>query len=113
MSEEEWREAEAIVRRALAARSRGVRRQIGIFLQLLDVVSFVRHGRPIAGLPAAQRTRLLESLGRSRLLLMRRGIWGVRTLAFMGYYARPRAAEGIGYRASAAGWAARQSSVQG
>jgi hypothetical protein len=103
-----WREAEAIIRRALSSRPTSVRRQIGVFLLLLDLVSLVRHRRRLAGLTLPERGRLLESLSKSRLLLLRRGIWGVRTLAFMGYYARPAAAEAIGYRASLSGWTARR-----
>lgn len=106
-----WRDAEAIMARALAARPAGVRRQVGLFLRALDVVSIVRHGRPLTALGPAERTRLLESLSQSRLLLLRRGVWGLRTLAFMGYYARPEAAQAIGYRASAAGWDARPRGV--
>lgn len=105
----DWRVAEAIIARALAARPPAVRRQIGFFLRLVDVFALVKHRRRLATLAPRERTRLLESLARSRLLLLRRGVWGVRTLAFMGYYARRDAAPAIGYRASAAGWDARQS----
>src|SRR5438094_7118958 len=71
LGDEQWREAQLIIGRALSARPASVRRQIGLFLRVLDVVSLVRHGRPLAGLPAAEATRLLESLSRSRVLLMR------------------------------------------
>jgi hypothetical protein len=107
LSENEWRDAAAIIARALASRPAGVRRQLGAFLRALDVVAFIRYGRSLRAASPEQRTALLESLARSRLLALRRGVWGVRTLAFMGYYARPAAARAIGYRASAAGWAAR------
>ena len=108
LSDVEWREVASIITRAIAARPSGVRRQLGAFVRALDVVAFVRHGRGLRGLSAAERTALLESLSRSRVLALRRGVWGVRTLAFMGYYARPEAARAVGYRASAAGWAARR-----
>lgn len=107
LAENEWQEAQAIIARALALRPPKVRRQIGRFMRVLDVTSFVRHGRTLSALPVGDATRLLESLSRSKLLLLRRGVWGVRTLAFMGYYARAEAARAIGYRASAAGWSAR------
>jgi hypothetical protein len=109
LSDDEWRNAAAIIARALASRPAGVRRQIAAFLRALDVVAFIRYGRGLSAASAEQRTALLESLSRSRLLALRRGVWGVRTLAFMGYYARPEAARAIGYRASAAGWTARPS----
>ena len=107
LGDDQWRAAEAIVARALASRSPAVRRQVGLFLRVLDGLSLLRHRRRLAALPPNERTRLLESLSRSRLLLIRRGVWGLRTLAFMGYYARLEAARSIGYRASAAGWEAR------
>lgn len=104
LNDDEWRNAASIIARAIAARPAGVRRQLGVFLRALDLVAVVRYGRGLRALSAAQRTALLESLSRSRVLALRRGVWGVRTLAFMGYYARPEAARAIGYRASAAGW---------
>jgi len=113
LSDNEWREAAAIIAGAIAARPPGVRRQLGLFVRALDLVSFVRHGRGLRTLSAADRTALLESLSRSRVLAIRRGVWGVRTLAFMGYYARPQAASAIGYRASAAGWTARRGALAG
>jgi hypothetical protein len=105
LSDDEWTDAAAIIARAIAARPAAVRRQLGLFLRALDLVALVRHGRGLRSLSAAKRTALLESLARSRVLALRRGVWGVRTLAFMGYYARPAAARAIGYRASPAGWA--------
>jgi len=108
LDDEEWREAQSIIARALAARPASVQRQIGLFMHVLDVASLVRYGRPLAALPVAHATSLLEALSRSRLLLVRRGIWGARTLAFMGYYARAEAARAIGYRAAAAGWTAHR-----
>jgi len=107
LTEAEWHDAQTIVARALAARTAKVRRQLALFMRVLDARSFVRHGRRLSDLSAADATRLLESLSRSKLLLLRRGVWGVRTLAFMGYYARAEAARAIEYRASPAGWSAR------
>src|SRR6266516_2934251 len=73
LDDEQWREAQLIMGRALSARPASVRRQIGLFLRVLDVVSFVRHGRPLSALPPGEATGILETLSRSRLLLMRRG----------------------------------------
>ena len=108
LSDDEWREAQAIIDRALTKRSPTVRRQIALFMLLLDGMSAVRNRRRFTALPAADATQLLEALSRSKLLLLRRGVWGVRTLAFMGYYARANAARAIGYHATATGWAARR-----
>ena len=108
LTDEEWTSADEIISRALAARPASIRRQIGLFLRIVNVLALVRYGSALATLTLDRRTRLLESLGRSRLLPLRRGVWGVRTLAFMGYYARPEAAACIGYRATAAGWDGRR-----
>jgi hypothetical protein len=102
-----WQELEQIVERALEERSGSVQRQVRAFLRLLNVIAFVTHARTFTQLDDARRLALLDRLGKSPLLLVRRGVWGVRTLALMGYYARPSAAVEIGYRATAAGWMAR------
>lgn len=108
---EEWLEVEAIVDGALALRPPGVRRQVVLFLRILGVFSLLRFGRPPSRVPVDRFRGLLQSLERSPVLLLRRGIWGVRTLAFMGYYGRAAARAKIGYRASSRGWGARQGSA--
>ena len=106
-----WREMEQIVERALASRPSKVRRQLALFVRVLDLLALARTRHSLAALPPREGWKLLDDLSRSRLLLVRRGIWGLRTLGFMGYYARPSDAAEIGYRASAAGWAARAGST--
>ena len=54
--------------------------------------------RALAGRAHALSLRASSTLP---LLLLRRGFWGLRTLVFLGYYARPEAAAEIGYRADA------------
>jgi hypothetical protein len=107
LDEPGWNELEAIVEQALAIRPPAVRRQLGVFLRLIEFLPTARFGRRFSRLDAAARTRVLAWLQDSPLLLVRRGFWGVRTLVLMGYYARPAAARAIGYRAEARGWGAR------
>ena len=104
----QWDEMAAIVARAIAARPRAMQRQLALFLILLEWFPLVRYGRRLSRLGPARRTKFLDRLQRSRLLLLRRGFWGVRTLVLMGYYGRPAAAAEIGYRADARGWEARR-----
>jgi hypothetical protein len=111
LGDDEWREAQVIIARALATRPPSVHRQIALFIYLLDAMSIARNRRRFTALPAADATRLLETVSKSKLLLLRRGVWGVRTLAFIGYYARADASQAIGYRATAAGWAARREGI--
>ena len=108
LDESGWAEAEAIVERFLAGRPVATRRQLRLLLALLDFLPLLRHGRRFRALDATRRLRFLETIQNAPLLLLRRGVWGVRTLAFMAYYARPAAGPAIGYRADARGWEARR-----
>ena len=100
-------EVEAAVERALADRPPPLRRQLVVFLRLLNLLSLLRFGRRLTSLDPVRRTRLLTALQDSPVLLLRRGVWGLRTLIFLGYYARPAAAAEIGWRAHRDGWSAR------
>lgn len=103
-----WAAVESIVERALEDRPAKMRRQLRLFLRVIDFLPVPRTGRRFRALDPAGRREVLERLERSRLLLLRRGFWGLRTLVFMGYYARPEAASAIGYSASPRGWEARR-----
>jgi hypothetical protein len=107
LSGAEWDRLEAIVADALAARPARMLRQLSLFLRLIDLVSLLRRRRRFASLDTPVRAEILEGFETSRVLLLRRGFWGLRTLALMGYYARPEAGREIGYRADARGWEAR------
>jgi hypothetical protein len=107
MDEHAWGEAEAIIETFLASRPDAVRRQVILLVRLLDLLPVFRWGRRFRALDAERRTRFLAALQDAPLLLARRGIWGLRTIAFMGYYARTEAAAAIGYRADRRGWEAR------
>src|SRR5207248_2593547 len=76
----QWDEMAAIVARAIAARPRVMQRQLALFLILLEWFPLVRYGRRLSRLGPARRTKFLDRLQRSRLLLLRRGFWGVRPL---------------------------------
>lgn len=104
----EWDEVEAIVAGALAARPPRLRRQLAMLLQLLEWLPVLRYGRRLSYLDAARRARVLDFIQSGPVLLLRRGLWGVRTLVFMGYYGRAAAAAAIGYRADPRGWESRR-----
>jgi len=108
LDEAAWQDVEQIVEDALALRPPKVRRQIGLLVRVIDLLPVAWTGRRFTRLDARRRTRLLERLERAPVLLLRRGVWGLRTLAFMGFYARPEGAAAIGYRADPRGWEARR-----
>jgi len=104
-----WSRAEEIVDAAMADRPPGVRRQVVLFIRVVDTLARVRFGRGLGSLPAARVRTLMRSLERAPIGLLRRGLWGVRTLAFMGCYAQDAVRKELGYRAEGAGWSARGS----
>ena len=108
LTEREWSEVEAIVEDALAQRPPKVRRQLALLMKVIDILPRLTQGTSFRALDPSRRLRVLDRLQHAPVLLLRRGVWGIRTLAFMGYYARPAAAAGIGYRASSLGWEARR-----
>jgi hypothetical protein len=107
LDEAEWASFEQIVGDALAARPPALRRQLLMFVRLLEWLPLLRYGRRFTRLGTEPRRRFLERLQDAPVLLIRRGLWGLRTLLFMGYYARPAGARAVGYRADPRGWAAR------
>ena len=107
-SASEWSELERRILQALEARPPAVRRQLGVFVRVLEAASRIRYRTGLAGLDSRRRTALLESFAGSPVLLFRRGIWGLRTLVLLGWYTQPSVVSALGYRASPAGWEARR-----
>lgn len=103
-----WSELEQTVENALASRPPVMRRQLQLLIRALDVLPVLRYGRRFGRLQPAQALGVLNAVQDAPLLLLRRGVWGLRTLVFMGYYTRPQAAAAIGYRAHPRGWEARR-----
>jgi hypothetical protein len=108
LDEAEWMALERIIADALTARPKAVRRQLLLFVRLVQWLPLVRYGRRFTQLDADRRTRFLGSLRDAPILLLRRGCWGVRTLLLMGYYGRPEAVRAIGYAADPRGWEVRR-----
>ena len=108
LDEAGWGDLERIVERTLAARPATMRRQLQLLIRALDLLPLLRYGRRFGRLDPPQALRFLSAMQDAPLLLLRRGVWGLRTLVFMGYYARPQAAAAIGYRADPRGWEARR-----
>lgn len=99
-----WARLETIVEEALAERPPAMQRQLALFVRLLDLIPLFRWGRTFRRLDRARRIDFLHRVQNARLFLFRRGFWGLRTLVFMGYYARIEAYDEIGYGARLRGW---------
>jgi hypothetical protein len=107
LDERGWRELLGIVADAVAQRPASVQRQLRLFLAVVNVLPVARHGTVFTRADAAARTAVLHWLERAPVPRLRQGLWGVRTLVLMGYYARPEAQAEVGYRALPGGWSAR------
>ncbi len=107
LGEQAWAGVEAIIEHALAQRPARMRRQLALLVRAIDLLPLLTTGRRFRALGPEARERFLGRLQSAPLLLLRRGVWGIRTLVFMGYYARPEGAAAIGYRAHPRGWQAR------
>jgi hypothetical protein len=108
LTDAEWLAAETVIEHALALRPAAIRRQLQLLIRAIDLLPLLRYGRRFTSLDPASRLAFLSAMQRFPLLLLRRGVWGLRTLVFMGYYGRPEAGAAIGYRADARGWEARR-----
>ncbi len=106
LDEAGWRRVESIVEGALARRPPRTWRQLRAFLRVLNLLSLPLTGRTMVKLPLARRECFLKGVERSPLSLLRRGLWGVRTLLLMGYYNQESVRRAIGYRARPEGWTA-------
>ncbi len=108
LDQQGWSDLESVVESLLRDRPESLKKQLRMFLRLIQWLPIVRYGRPFTSLDAAARTRVLAHLQNDRIQKVRVGFWGLRTIVLAGYYARPEAAQSIGYAASARGWEALQ-----
>ena len=81
----EWAMLEQTVERALAARPAVLRRQLALLIRVLDLAARLRHGVGLAALDPPRRAAFLERLAASPIKLLRRGLWGLRTLVMLGW----------------------------
>ncbi len=103
-----WAALERLVEEALEARPKAVRRQLRLLIRAIQLLPLLRRGRPFTRLGPGERASFLADLEDAPILLLRRGFWGLRTLVYLGYYARPEGGRAIGYRADPRGWEARK-----
>ena len=108
LDEATWHEVEKLVDTGLRARPASLQRRVLVFLRCMEWLPVARYGRRFTALDPRRRAQFLSYLEDHPVRLIRVGFWGVRTLALLGYYARPEAAKAIGYAADPRGWEARR-----
>lgn len=85
---------------ALAGRDIGLQKQFKLFLDVVKFKPLLGHGRTFDKLKPEVQDKVLRGFEDNKVSLLRSGIWGLRTLIFMGYYGRVVDWEQIGYRPS-------------
>jgi hypothetical protein len=106
LGEPGWSELETLVETTLQSRPHAMHRQLRLFIRAIQWLPVFRYCRRFTSLSAEQRWQVLCYLQDHRLEVIRCGFWGLRTLAFLGYYGRPEGAQATGYAADPRGWEA-------
>ena len=100
LDQKEQREIAGVVDEALAIRGSALQFQFKTFLDLIRFSSMLRHGKTLERCAPEVQDRLLKKFEDSRIPRIRAGMWGLKTLIFMGYYGRHERAEQIKYTPS-------------
>lgn len=88
----------------LATEPVALQNQLRLFVRILWWLPLFRSLRTLGGLSPAQRLRFLEWLQDCPVTKLRLGLWGLRTLLFLGWYGDPVVQERLGYRPNVGGW---------
>ena len=86
-----------IVDGALLDRPEKVRRQFAIFLGLIRSAPLFRYGKSFEKLSSDRQDAVLRWFEDCPVGLFRKGLWGLKTMVFMGYYGQPETNELVGY----------------
>jgi hypothetical protein len=108
LGDADWVEVERLVDGALATRPLAVQRQFRLFVRAMLWAPLPFYGRPLGMLSASAQARFLHRVEHGPIARLRQGLWGLRTLVFLGVYARPGAREAAGWRGDPRGWDARR-----
>lgn len=108
LDEAGWTEMENVIQTQLASRPESLRRQIRLFVRLVQWLPVFRHLRRFTDLDTAKRSAFLSWMQRCPVTTLRVGFWGLRSLVFLGYYGSRRGVAATGYAAHPDGWEARR-----
>ena len=90
----------------LASEPVALQRQLRLFVRILWWLPVLTQLRTMGGLTPEKRLNLLNWLQDCPVTKLRLGLWGLRTLLFLGWYGDPAVQAKLGYRPNVAGWEA-------
>lgn len=97
-TEAQTRESLRIVGDFLRQKPTDVPRRLRLFFLVIDALSLLRGGRPFHRLAENKQQIVLQSLFDSNVPLLRKGFWGLNTLARMGAYGQSSVYNDLSYR---------------
>ncbi len=86
-----------IIDDALGERPESMRRQLALFLRVLNIAPYFRWGRSLARVDTVASERYLRWFQDAPIAKIRQGFWGLKTLIFMGYYGQSEVWPELGY----------------
>lgn len=90
----------------LLEQPQALRRQLKIFVRALNLLPIPLYGKPFKRLLPEKQTLFLEKIQYSPVKILRVGLWGLRTLVYLGYYGDPEIQGQLGYNPDISGWEA-------
>lgn len=81
----------------LSTKPAAIRFKISLFLTFIDLLSLILKMRPFSSLKDESKIEILTKFFDSPVPLMRKGFWGINTLAKIGVYTQPSTYSIIGY----------------
>ena len=86
-----------LINRLLDDQSESSKRKLALFFILIDLFSVLTNGKTFIKLKDDNKKALLQSFFDSPISLLRKGFWGINTLARMGVYGQTELHAEIGY----------------
>lgn len=97
-TESERDASRTLVNNLVAKQAEKNRRKLGLFLAIIDLLSVFFGLRAFRNLPPAKQDAVLHFLFDAPIGLLRKGFWGLNTLAKLGVYGQPALYGEINYR---------------
>ena len=94
----------ALIDVRLAGEPPALGRQLRLFVKVLTFLPIFFALRTFGGLAPKRRLAFLEALQDCPIQKLRVGVWGLRTLIYLGYYTDPNVQAALGYRPRLDGW---------
>ncbi len=95
---EERQRSRELVNALVAKQPEKNKRKLGLFLVIIDVISFVFGFAPFRSLAPGKQDAVLNWLFNGPVGLLRKGFWGLNSISRLGVYGQTGLYEEIGYK---------------